>query len=110
MDLSKNTVRDVSPLCGLQHLLTLNVSANSISSLRALQSLPYLQLLNVSQNKLGALEGCSHPLLEHLIANGLLAFLLACYACYAMLVGIETLSLDEIPSSFFGPPPWDLGA
>ena len=69
VDLSKNAIRQVAPLVSLQHLLSLNLSANAVSSMRALEPLPYLQVLNVSQNRLLALDGCSHPMLEHLIAS-----------------------------------------
>ena len=68
VDLSKNNLRDISTVGYLSHLLTVKLDFNKLQSAK-LEELPFLQTANFSNNKLKTTEGCSHPLLEHLIMN-----------------------------------------
>jgi len=68
VDLSKNNLKDISSLSYLTHLLTVKVDYNKLQSAK-MEELPFLQSANFSNNRLKTTEGCSHPLLEHLIMN-----------------------------------------
>ena len=73
VDLSRNNLRDLSPLNSLTHLLVLNVNNNHLTSAR-LDQLPYLQTISFANNKIKSLEGIDHPMLEHLNLNSTFKF------------------------------------
>ena len=71
LDLSENSVSDLSPLSGMELLTDLNLRSNAISSLEALRGLSALVALDISENNisdLSALESCVK--LETLHADG----------------------------------------
>lgn len=47
IDLSKNALRDVSPLSVLHHALTINLEENQISKIN-IEPIPYLQVLHIN--------------------------------------------------------------
>ena len=65
LDLSGNSLQDISLVAELRNLHSLNVSKNQISSFNAFlptvdeEILPYLQIVNLSSNKLTRLENLS---------------------------------------------------
>ncbi|XP_075258980.1 leucine-rich repeat-containing protein 23-like [Convolutriloba macropyga] len=65
IDISMNSIKDISPLNCLTHMLTLKSDRNLLAS-PALAQLPYLQSANFAKNKIIAAEGVDHPLLETL--------------------------------------------
>lgn len=65
VDISKNLIRDLTPLNGMTHLLTLNAEFNLLPVV-SLEELPYLQKATFAQNQLENLNGFGHPLLESL--------------------------------------------
>ena len=69
IDLSNNNLKDISPLNGLTHILTLKLDYNQLTSAK-LDPLPYLQQASFSNNKIKTTEGISHPKLETLNLNG----------------------------------------
>jgi len=69
VDLSINSINDLSPLNFLTHLLTIKADKNRLASAK-LNELPYLQILNCSENKITGCEGIAHPLLETLNLGG----------------------------------------
>ncbi|XP_063711158.1 leucine-rich repeat-containing protein 23-like isoform X1 [Symsagittifera roscoffensis] len=68
IDMSVNSIKDISCLSGLTHLLTLKAEKNILKS-AALEELPYLQQANFSHNRIKTTEGIYHPLLETLILS-----------------------------------------
>lgn len=69
VDLSKNNLRDISPLSSLTHMLTLKADFNKLTSAK-LDELPYLQAASFSNNNIRTLEGVGHPMLEQLNLSG----------------------------------------
>ncbi len=65
IDMSVNSVKDISGLNNLTHLLTLKAEKNLLRS-AALDELPYLQQANFAHNRIKTTEGIYHPLLETL--------------------------------------------
>src|SRR6218665_2223565 len=65
VDISKNLIRDLTPLNGMTHLLTLNAEFNLLPVV-SLEELPYLQKATFTHNQLENLNGFGHPLLESL--------------------------------------------
>ncbi|XP_071146592.1 leucine-rich repeat-containing protein 23-like isoform X2 [Mytilus edulis] len=68
LDLSKNNLKDISCLSALTHLLTLKADYNLLTTVK-LEEMPFLQVASFNDNKMKTLEGCSHPMLEHLSVN-----------------------------------------
>ncbi|KAK3599139.1 hypothetical protein CHS0354_016402 [Potamilus streckersoni] len=68
VDLSKNNLKDISPLSALTRLLVLKADFNLLTSAK-LDEMPYLQMASFSNNKISSTEGCNHPMLEHLNLN-----------------------------------------
>lgn len=66
IDLSGNRVEDVSPLCKLSHVLSLNLASNSITSIDswAPEDLQHLLFLDLSGNHLTALPTLHMPALR----------------------------------------------
>ena len=56
IDISMNSIKDISPLNCLTHMLTLKSDRNLLAS-PALAQLPYLQSANFAKNKIIAAEG-----------------------------------------------------
>lgn len=69
VDLSKNNLRDISPLSSLTHMLTLQADFNKLTSAK-LDELPFLQTASFSNNNIKTFEGVGHPMLEQLNLNG----------------------------------------
>lgn len=65
VDVSKNSLKDISALSALTHMLTLKADSNLLTSAK-LEEMPYLQVASFNFNKITTLEGVSHPMLEHL--------------------------------------------
>ncbi|NXA98289.1 LRC23 protein, partial [Melanocharis versteri] len=65
VDLSKNKLKDLSPLSSLTQLLWLKVDGNLLPS-ASMQELPYLQVISFDRNRITDLEGITHPLLANL--------------------------------------------
>ena len=87
LDLSKNTIRDISPIAFLSNLQELNLQGNAITSLSALNGLTQLAVLNVSGNSLSSLEslaGCTGLKELNVSSNAI-----------GLLTGVEALSLLE---------------
>ncbi|XP_071946198.1 leucine-rich repeat-containing protein 23-like isoform X2 [Antedon mediterranea] len=63
IDISGNTLRDISPLNSLTHTLTLKCDRNLLSSAK-LEELPYIQNASFTNNRITTMAGVSHPLLE----------------------------------------------
>ncbi|KAM4603211.1 LOW QUALITY PROTEIN: leucine-rich repeat-containing protein 23-like [Discoglossus pictus] len=70
VDLSQNSLREVSPLAGMTHLLSLRVDQNQLLNASGLGEFPYLQLASFAQNRMRTLEGVAHPRLETLKLTG----------------------------------------
>jgi len=68
IDVSKNALKDISPLSALTHMLTLKADENLLTSAQ-LEEMPFLQVASFSQNKINTTEGINHPMLEHLNLN-----------------------------------------
>ena len=68
IDISKNNLRDISPLNALTHLLVLKADYNKLPSAQ-LDELPYLQVASFNYNRIKSTEGLNHPQLEHLSLN-----------------------------------------
>ncbi|CAE7490243.1 lrrc23 [Symbiodinium sp. CCMP2592] len=65
LDLSRNCIKDVSPVGKLQHVLSLNLSSNAIPKLDwAAQELPHLLFLDLSKNQLQELPQLHMPALR----------------------------------------------
>lgn len=74
LDLSNNTLRDLSALSGMQELKSLNVSHNAITKLTDICNLPKLEELDVSYNALTStadLADCTALKVLHLDNNAL---------------------------------------
>ncbi|NWV26445.1 LRC23 protein, partial [Origma solitaria] len=69
VDLSKNKLRDLSPLSSLTQLLWLKVDRNLLTS-ASMQKLPYLQVISFDRNRIIDTEGITHPLLANLSLKG----------------------------------------
>ncbi|CAJ0964794.1 unnamed protein product [Ranitomeya imitator] len=82
VDLSQNSLGDLSPLRFLTHLLSLRVDHNQLVSAAGLGELPYLQQASLAQNRIQDLQGLAHPRLESL-----------------NLIGNELRSLESLDSS-----------
>ncbi|XP_041266908.1 leucine-rich repeat-containing protein 23 [Onychostruthus taczanowskii] len=65
VDLSKNKLKDLSPLSSLTQLLWLKVDGNLLTS-ASMQELPYLQVISFDRNHIMDFEGITHPLLSNL--------------------------------------------
>lgn len=68
IDISKNFVKDISPLSSLTHMLTLKADENLLTT-AYLEEMPFLQIASFSHNKISTTEGINHPMLEHLNLN-----------------------------------------
>jgi len=68
VDVSKNNLKDISPLSALTHMLTLKADENKLSSAK-LEEMPFLQVATFNNNKITSTEGINHPMLEHLSMN-----------------------------------------
>ena len=68
VDISRNNIKDISPLSTMSHLLTLTANQNFISAVN-LEVLPYLQNASFQRNKIQTTEGLNHPMLESLCLN-----------------------------------------
>ncbi|XP_067946319.1 leucine-rich repeat-containing protein 23-like [Watersipora subatra] len=68
VDVTKNSIKDISPLNSLTQLLLLRADYNSLTS-ASLESLPYLQVASFANNRITSTEGIHHPLLEQLSLN-----------------------------------------
>ncbi|CAG5135979.1 unnamed protein product [Candidula unifasciata] len=68
VDISKNMLRDISPLNALTHLLTLKADENLLTSAK-LEDMPYLQVASFNNNRIVTTEGIGHPMLEQLSLN-----------------------------------------
>ncbi|GFR81462.1 leucine-rich repeat-containing protein 23 [Elysia marginata] len=68
VDVSKNALRDISPLSALTHMLTLKADENLLTTAK-LDEMPFLQVASFSHNRITTTEGINHPLLEHLNLN-----------------------------------------
>ncbi|XP_052286707.1 leucine-rich repeat-containing protein 23-like isoform X3 [Dreissena polymorpha] len=68
VDVSKNKLKDISPLSALTHMLTLKADENLLTSAR-LEEMPFLQVASFNSNKITSTEGVNHPMLEHLSIN-----------------------------------------
>ncbi|XP_060606881.1 leucine-rich repeat-containing protein 23-like [Ruditapes philippinarum] len=68
VDVSKNNLKDISPLSALTHMLTLNANENMLASAK-LEEMPFLQVAMFNNNKITTTEGVNHPMLEHLSMN-----------------------------------------
>ena len=66
--MSKNNLKDISPLSALTHMLTLKADENLLSSAK-LEEMPFLQVATFNSNKITSTEGINHPMLEHLSLN-----------------------------------------
>jgi len=73
LDISKNNLKDISPLSALTHMLTLKADQNLLTSAR-MEEMPFLQVASFNFNKITTLEGMSHPVLEQLSVNSKLNF------------------------------------
>ncbi|NXU12081.1 LRC23 protein, partial [Pardalotus punctatus] len=69
VDLSKNKLRDLSPLSSLTQLLWLKVDRNLLTS-ASMVKLPYLQVISFDHNRIINMEGITHPLLANLSLKG----------------------------------------
>ena len=79
-DLSNNSLRDISAVNALPHLLTLRVDHNMLTSARLEEvrdvyfiyfvftflQLQYLQVASFANNQIASTEGIAHPMLETL--------------------------------------------
>ena len=52
LDVSNNQIEEVSPLCGLQHLVSLQVASNCITDISPLSTLPRLMGIDISANRI----------------------------------------------------------
>jgi len=68
IDVSKNALKDISPLSALTHMLTLKADENLLTSAK-LEEMPFLQVASFSQNKIASTEGINHPMIEHINLN-----------------------------------------
>ncbi|KAK7093650.1 hypothetical protein V1264_007356 [Littorina saxatilis] len=68
VDVSKNALKDISPLSALTHMLTLKADENLLTSPH-LEEMPFLQVASFSHNRINTTEGINHPMLEHLILS-----------------------------------------
>jgi len=68
IDISKNSLKDISPLSALTHMLTLKADENLLTTAK-LEEMPFLQVASFSHNKIVTTEGINHPMLEHLNLN-----------------------------------------
>ncbi|XP_067658478.1 leucine-rich repeat-containing protein 23-like isoform X1 [Haliotis asinina] len=68
VDVSKNNLKDISPLCALTHMLTLKADENMLTSAK-LEEMPFLQVASFSHNRINNTEGINHPNLEQLNLN-----------------------------------------
>lgn len=71
VDVSRNNLKDLSPLNALSHLLTLKADSNSLTSVK-LEGMQFLQLASFNNNNIKSIEGISDsnlPLLEQLSLN-----------------------------------------
>lgn len=68
IDVSKNNLKDITPLSSLTHLLTLRADYNILTSAK-LEEMPFLQVASFNFNKINSTEGVNHPMLEHLSLN-----------------------------------------
>ncbi|GFO13993.1 leucine-rich repeat-containing protein 23 [Plakobranchus ocellatus] len=68
VDISKNSLKDITPLSALTHMLTLKADENLLTTAK-LDEMPFLQVASFSHNRIVTTEGINHPLLEHLNLN-----------------------------------------
>lgn len=68
VDISKNSLKDISPLSALTHMLTLKADENLLTTVQ-MEEMPFLQVASFSHNKLTTTEGFNHPMLEHLVLS-----------------------------------------
>jgi len=68
VDVSKNNLKDISPLSALTHMLTLKADENLLTSAK-MEEMPFLQVASFNNNKITTTEGVNHPMLEHLSLN-----------------------------------------
>jgi len=68
VDITKNLIKDISPLNSLTQMLLLRADFNNLPS-ASLESQPYLQVASFANNKISSTEGVNHPLLEQLSLN-----------------------------------------
>lgn len=68
VDISKNNLKDISPLNSLTHMLTIKANELLITSGK-LEEMPYLQVASFNNCKMSSTDGFNHPLLEHLSLN-----------------------------------------
>ncbi|KAL8269960.1 hypothetical protein Esti_006118 [Eimeria stiedai] len=108
IDVSGNSIKDITPLSKLPHLLTLNASNNKIEDIACLSSpnaLPYLALLNLSNNKISKIVELPLQRLARLALDGnpiadLEGFVAPPALTHLSLRGTAIESLDSLsPSS-----------
>ena len=68
IDISKNSLKDLSPLSNLTHMLTLKADENLLTSAK-LEEMPFLQTASFNHNRINTTEGINHPSLEILSLN-----------------------------------------
>lgn len=68
VDVTKNSLKDISSLSALTHMLTLKADENLLTT-AALEEMPFLQVASFSHNKINTTEGINHPMLEQLNLN-----------------------------------------
>ncbi|XP_041377909.1 leucine-rich repeat-containing protein 23-like [Gigantopelta aegis] len=68
IDVTKNNLKDLSPLSNLTHMLTLKADENLLTSAK-LEEMPFLQTASFNHNKINTTEGINHPSLEVLSLN-----------------------------------------
>lgn len=83
LDLTSNTVRDITALSGMTELTELYMSSNALTDLSALSSLDKLEILNVSYNSIATLD----PLAE----CESLTYLDASHNAIGVLSGVDSL-------------------
>ena len=72
IDICKNSLKDISALSSLTHMLTLKANENLLTHIQ-LDEMPYLQSADFSNNRLGSVDGVNHPMMEHLLLNCMLS-------------------------------------
>jgi len=102
LDLSDNTIRNLSPLSYLSNLQSLNLSHNAVTSLNDLSALTGLQILDVSYNSVSSITpvtGCtnltyldiSHNMINDLNGLSSLNSLTTLLAGYNLLADVEAI-------------------
>uniref|UniRef100_A0A3P9K5X9 Leucine-rich repeat-containing protein 23 n=1 Tax=Oryzias latipes TaxID=8090 RepID=A0A3P9K5X9_ORYLA len=93
LDLSNNSLTDLSPLASLKQLLWLKVDKNDVASFRGqpFAELIYLQRLNMAANQLNDGDGLVGPALESLNLTGNKIQQLHCFqtSCFGNLLTLE---------------------